>query len=186
MPSDERTPGANSEPSRATVATASRTIPLGRITGAFGVRGELKIESWTDPKTAIFHYQPWTLVRGRESSQLAGVRGREHGGGLVATVPGVADRDAAEAMAGTEIVVARSALPPPKPGEYYWVDLEGLQVVNVEGVAFGTIDHLFDTGANHVMVVRGDRERLVPFVQPHLVSVDFAARLVVVDWDPEF
>ncbi|KAG1519213.1 hypothetical protein G6F51_014779 [Rhizopus arrhizus] len=90
-------------------------------------------------------------------------------------------------MHGTEVYVARSALPPPKPDEYYWVDLEGLDVKTTEGVALGQVSHLFSTGANDVVVVRGDRERMIPFVQPDFVkSVDFAANLVVVDWDPEF
>ena len=91
-------------------------------------------------------------------------------------------------MRGTEIYVPRSALPPPSPGEYYWVDLEGMRVVTVEGVDFGTVSHIFATGANDVLVARNDeRERLIPFVQPQYVtSVDFDAGVVTVDWDPEF
>jgi 16S rRNA processing protein RimM len=93
----------------------------------------------------------------------------------------------AEALRGTEILVPREALPPPAPGEYYWVDLEGLRVVNVDGTDFGTVSHLFSTGANDVLVARGDRERLIPFVDPDYVrSVDFEAGVVTVDWDPEF
>jgi len=83
--------------------------------------------------------------------------------------------------------VSRSQLPPPKPGEYYWVDLEGLAVQTVEGVVLGTVSHLFDTGANPVIVISGERERLVPFVTDQYVkSVDFDAGLIVVDWDPDF
>jgi 16S rRNA processing protein RimM len=91
-------------------------------------------------------------------------------------------------MHGTEIYVPRSALPPPKAGEYYWVDLEGLRVVTTEGVSLGTVSHLFSTGANDVLVARDDtRERMIPFVLPqYVVSVDFEANLVTVDWDPEF
>jgi 16S rRNA processing protein RimM len=165
---------------------ATRPILLGRISGVFGVRGEIKIESWTDPREAIFRYQPWTLVRGESSSQMAGVRGRTHGLALVATVPGIDDRDRAQELVGFEISVSRSALPPPKSGEYYWVDLEGLNVATVDGVALGAVSHLLDTGANHVLAVHGDRERLIPFVEPYLVSVDFDARRIVVDWDPDF
>ncbi|MBS0456231.1 MAG: ribosome maturation factor RimM [Proteobacteria bacterium] len=167
-------------------ARAARPVSLGRIAGAFGVRGQVRIESWTDPLAAIFRYQPWSLVRGDHAAQLAGVRGRAHGDALIATVPGVTDRDAADALAGWEIRVPRSALPPPRPGEYYWVDLEGLDVANLEGIHLGTVDHLFDTGANPVMVVRGERERMIPFVQPHLLSVDLDARHIVVDWDADF
>ena len=97
------------------------------------------------------------------------------------------DRDVVEAMRGTEIFVPRSALPPPNADEYYWVDLEGLVVSTVEGAELGTVSHLFSTGANDVLVVRGDRERLVPFVQPDFIrSVDFEANRIVVDWDPDF
>ena len=169
------------------MSQANRPILLGRISGVFGVRGEIKIESWTDPRDAIFRYQPWTLARGDSTSALAGVRGRTHGLALVASIPGIADRDAAQAMIGYEISVPRDALPPPKSGEYYWVDLEGLDVTNVDGVAFGTVSHLLDTGANHVLVVQGDRQRLIPFVQPqYVVEIDFAARRIVVDWDADF
>ena len=101
---------------------------------------------------------------------------------------GVDDRDAAEALRGTEILVPRSALPPPKPGEYYWVDLEGLRVVNVDGVELGTVSHLFSTGANDVVVVRDDeRERMIPFVQPQFVThINFDTGVITVDWDADF
>lgn len=165
-----------------------RRILLGRIVGAFGIRGQIKIESWTEPRDAIFRYQPWILrdALGNER-EYKGARGRESGKHLVATFPEVTDRNEVEAMRGTEIFVPRSALPPPKPGEFYWVDLEGFRVATVEGVDLGTVSHLFSTGANDVLMVRGDRERMVPFVEPDFVkSVDFAAGLITVDWDPEF
>lgn len=165
-----------------------RRILLGRVVGAFGVRGEIKLESWTEPRSAIFRYQPWILKSpaGREW-ELAGARGRESGKHLIAVFPNITDRDMVEALHGTEISVTRSALPPPKADEYYWVDLEGLRVVTVDGVALGIVSHLFSTGSNDVMMVIGERERLVPFVQPDYVkSVDFDKGEVVVDWDPEF
>jgi 16S rRNA processing protein RimM len=163
-------------------------ILLGRVHGAFGIRGELKLESFTDPATAIFRYQPWLLrdAQGRER-ELKGARGRETAKGLVAMFPGVDDRDGAEGLRGAELFAPRSALPPAKPGEYYWVDLEGLRVVNVEGVDFGTVSHLFSTGANDVLVARGDRERMIPFLQPDYIrSVDLDAGVVTVDWDADF
>lgn len=167
----------------------SRLILLGRISGGFGVRGECKLESWTEPRDAIFRYQPWTLrdPHGVERV-LARVRGRDGGKQLIVQVPGVADRDAADALRGCEVLVPRAALPPPAAGEYYWVDLEGLAVVTVEGVPLGLVSHLFATGANDVLVVHdGERERLLPFVQPNTIkSVDFDAARIVVDWDPEF
>lgn len=167
----------------------SRRILLGRVLGAFGIRGEAKLESWTEPRAAIFRYQPWIVrdPQGRER-EVSGVRGRESGKFLIASFPEVADRDTVEAMRGTEIYVPRSVLPPPKDGEYYWVDLEGLRVVTTQGVSLGTVSHLFATGANDVLVARDDeRERMIPFVIPRFVlSVDFEANLVTVDWDPDF
>ena len=165
-----------------------RRILLGRIVGAFGIRGQIKIESWTEPRDAIFRYQPWILVdaAGNER-EFSGARGKESGKHLVATFPGVDDRNVVEAMRGTEISVARSALPPPRPDEFYWVDLEGMDVFTTTGVALGTVSHLFSTGANDVLVVRGDRERMIPWVRPDfVVDVDFDASRITVDWDPEF
>lgn len=165
-----------------------RMITVGRLHGAFGVRGEVKLESFTAPLHAIARYQPWVLrdARGKERP-CEGVKVREGVKGLIASLPGVEDRDAADALRGVDVLVPRSALPPPADGEYYWVDLEGLRVVNAEGVDFGTVSHLFSTGANDVLVAKGDRERMIPFVQPDFIqSVDFAAGLVTVDWDADF
>mgnify|MGYP006178107425 FL=1 len=168
---------------------SGRRILLGRVIGAFGVRGDVKLESWTEPRAAIFGYQPWILrsPQGVET-RMAGARGRDTGKHLVAQFPGVTDREVVEAMRGTEVYVPRSALPPPSAGEYYWVDLEGLRVVTVDGVPLGTVSHLFATGANDVLVARDDeRERMIPFVQPQYVTgVDFDAGVVTVDWDPDF
>lgn len=168
---------------------STRRILLGRVHGAFGVRGEVKLESFTDPLAAIFRYQPWVLrdAQGRERA-LAGARGREAAKGLVVTLPDIGDRDAADALRGSEIWVDRAQLPPPKPGEYYWVDLEGLRVVNVDGSDFGTVSHLFSTGANDVLVARdGERERMIPFLEPdYVVAVDFETGTVTVDWDADF
>jgi len=170
------------------MSSNQRRILLGRIVGAFGIRGQVKIESWTEPRDAIFRYQPWILVdaAGNER-EFGGAHGKESGKHLVASFPDVSDRNVVEAMRGTDIFVLRSALPLPKAGEFYWVDLEGFRVVSVDGVDFGTVSHLFSTGANDVLFVRGDRERMVPFVEPEFVkSVDFQAGLITVDWDPEF
>lgn len=169
-------------------AAGQRMLVVGRLHGAFGVRGEVKLESFTDPDHAIARYLPWTLrdTRGNQRT-CAEIRVRAGGKGLVATFADINDRDAAEATKGCEILVPRSALPPPGEGEFYWVDLEGLRVVSVQGVDFGTVSHLFSTGANDVLVARGERERMIPFLQPDYIrSVDFDAGLVTVDWDADF
>ena len=125
-----------------------RMITVGRLHGAFGVRGEVKLESFTDPLHAIARYQPWILrdARGQERP-CEGVKVREGVKGLIASMPGIADRDAADALRGVEVLVPRSAMPPPADGEYYWVDLLGLAVVNREGVALGQVSDLLSTGS---------------------------------------
>jgi 16S rRNA processing protein RimM len=167
---------------------STRRILVGRIHGGFGVRGELKLESFTEPPRAILGYRPWTLrAPSGAEREVVEARGRENAKGLVLTLPGVEDRDAADAMRGTEVYVPRAALPPPGPGEYYWVDLEGLRVVNTVGEDFGRVAYLFSTGVNDVLVARGERERMIPFVQPdYVVAVDFDAGVVTVDWDADF
>ncbi len=180
------------------MAAGERHVLLGRIAGVFGVRGELKLESWTEPRDAIFQYQPWCLVAPGLSAlgeagvaqgrALSGAKGRVNGKGIVvAQLPGVDDRDQAEALHGTTIWVPRSAMPPSRPGEYFWVDLEGLRVSNREGVDFGTVSHLFATGANDVLVAVGDRERLIPFILGQAIhEVDLEGGRIVVDWDADF
>ena len=175
-----------SEPERPT--PPQKLILMGRVMGVFGVRGDVKIESWSEPRAQIFRYQPWILrsPNGVER-ELRGAKGRDTGKHVVATLPGCDDRDVAEAMRGTEIYVPRDVLPPPAPGEYYWVDLEGLRVITTEGVDLGEVAQMMSTGANDVMVVRGDRERVLPFIQPdYVTSVDFESGVITVDWDPEF
>ncbi|KFN41290.1 ribosome maturation factor RimM [Arenimonas oryziterrae] len=167
--------------------TQERRILLGRVLGAFGVRGELKLHSFTDPVSTVMKYQPWTLIHNGVERELDKVRGRETNKGMVVTFADCSDRDAAEALAGAEVWVARRLLPPPKPGEYYWVDLEGLTVVTREGVELGKVAYLFETGANDVMAVAGDRERLIPFInEQYILDVDFDAGRITVDWDPDF
>ena len=113
--------------------------------------------------------------------------GHEHGDGLLVRLEGIADRDAAAALRGSEVSLWRSQLPALEEGEYYWSDLEGLGVVTMDGAFLGVVERLFETGANDVMVVRGERERLIPFVMDEVVRrIDLAAARIEVDWDAEF
>ncbi|HEU4662424.1 MAG TPA: ribosome maturation factor RimM [Dokdonella sp.] len=167
---------------------SEKFVLLGKVVGVHGVRGELKLESYTEPRTQIFRYTPWRMRSAGGETVIEGGRGRAQGKGIVAELPGVTDRDAAAALVGTEIWVARSALPEAKPGEYYWADLEGLEVVTVEGRALGRVSHLIATGANDVLVVKdAERERLIPFLPGQFVTaVDLDGSRITVDWDPEF
>jgi 16S rRNA processing protein RimM len=167
---------------------ADRLLTVGRIVGIHGVEGWVKLESWTEPRLRIFSYRPWRLTLAGSEFEVAAAQGHEQGKGMVARLPGYDDRDAAAKLIGATIQVPRSALPKPRRGEYYWSDLEGLAVVNVDGVDFGKVSHLFSTGANDVLVVQdGIRERLIPFVTGQFVKeVDLKAGRITVDWDPEF
>lgn len=160
---------------------------IGRITGLFGVRGWVKVFSHTEPRKNVLGYQPWSLDIAGTAREFRVIDGRPHGKGIVAQLAGIDDRDAAAALIGKDIVVARALLGPAGEGEYYHADLEGLLVITLGGVTLGRIESLFETGANTVMVVRGERERLLPFTQGDVVKdVDVAGGQVTVDWDPEF
>ncbi len=166
---------------------ADRRLLVGKFVGLYGVAGWLKLESYTQPRGRIFAYRPWWLQAADGEIEIGAVSGREQGKGLVAKLSGIDDRDAAAHLVGANIEVWRSALPEPKRGEYYWTDLEGLDVVTVDGVELGKVSHLIATGANDVLVVRGERERLIPFVTRQFVrDVDLDAGRITVDWDPEF
>lgn len=166
-----------------------RRVLLGRIVGVHGVRGAVKLESFTEPRLAIFDYKPWLLEReqGRFES-IAEVHGRTQGRGIVATLDGIADRDAAAGLVGVDVFVAREALPEPEAGECYQTDLEGLRVRNMSGEPLGRVSHLFDNGAHGVLVTRDEsgRQRLIPYVAGRYVkSVDLDAGCIVVDWNAD-
>jgi 16S rRNA processing protein RimM len=164
--------------------SADRLIVVGKIVGLYGVQGWVKLESYTQPRTQIFAYRPWFIG----DRQIEDAQGREQGKGLVGRLSGYSDRDAAATLIGASIRIPRSSLPKPSPGEFYWSDLEGLDVVTKEGVALGALSHLFSTGANDVMVVKdGPRERMIPFVHGQFVeTVDLERSRITVDWDPDF
>lgn len=166
---------------------AEQKVILGRINGLFGVRGWLKVFSHTEPRENIIDYRPWYLHRDGNWKPYEVRQGRRHGKGVVVQLAGIEDRDQAATLIGSDIAVDRAQLPALPAGEYYWTDLEGLKVLTLEGVALGQVSHLFATGANDVMVVRGERERMLPFVQPDVIrQVDLERGVIEVDWDPEF
>ncbi len=165
----------------------SKMVPLGRISGVFGIRGWVKVHSDTAPRDNILSYSPWYLQRGEDWEARKLLDGHPQGKGLVARLQGCGDRDQAAALIGCLIAVPRDRLPALNPDEYYWDDLEGLLVVNAEGVELGRVSHLFATGANDVMVVRGERERLLPWVWGRVIlEADLEAGLIRVDWDQDF
>lgn len=163
-----------------------KRVIVGRVAGVFGVKGWVKIYSYTVPPENILHYSPWQLRIGGEWVTLKRITGRTHGKGVVAQLEGYDDRDAAAALFDCDIAVTREQLPEAGADEIYWADLIGLRVVTLDGTELGVVDHLFETGANDVVVVRGERERLLPYIDQVVREVDLAGGVMHVDWDPEF
>lgn len=165
-------------------------MPLGRVVGLFGVSGWVKVYSDTAPADGIFDYGFWELGQADSWQRLRVIAGRRQGKGLVAHLADpeddqpIGDRDAAARLVGADIAVFRSDMPDPDPETFYWTDLVGLHVSDAQGASLGTVHSLMDTGSHAVLVVRGEREYLIPFVTGHsVVSVDLAAGTIIVDPD---
>lgn len=163
-------------------------LNAGQISGVFGVKGWVKVFSFTQPRENILQYSPWLLQKNNQISEIKVIAGQRHGNAVVAELEGVSDRDSAAALMGSEILIRRQQLPKPKAGEYYWADLVGLTVLTESGVDLGKVDHLLETGANDVLVVvDGETERLIPFLQQQTVlNIDLDGGKMIVDWDPDF
>jgi 16S rRNA processing protein RimM len=160
---------------------------LGRVSGVFGVKGWLKIESYTEPRVNVVGFSPWMLTLRGARSEAHVERGGPNGNGVIAKLRGVDDRDSAYAYVGAEIAVPRDRLPALPPGEYYWTDLEGLEVRALDGAVLGRVDHVLATGAHDVLVLAGRPERLIPFVPERVIrDVDLDAGVIVADWSAEY
>ncbi|XOV90097.1 MAG: ribosome maturation factor RimM [Pseudomonadota bacterium] len=174
-------------------AGQEETIVVGRISGAYGIKGWVKVYSYTDPPEGIFGYSPWRLTRGNQTQTLKIESGRTQGKGLIALPEGYTDRNQAELLIGSEISVGLEQLPDLTQGDYYWFQLQGLRVINTRDEVLGVIDHLLETGANDVMVIHpsaesvDDKKRLVPFVEEEIVKqVDLDGQRIVVSWEKDF
>jgi 16S rRNA processing protein RimM len=167
-----------------------RMVILGRFGGPWGVKGWIKVESYTAPPAGILGFPTWHVAAaGGRWETVRIVAGRPQGTGraLVVELEGVSSPEAARRWVQREVAQPRSALPATRPGEYYWDDLPGCRVATLDGVELGVISHFHEFPGNPVMVVQGGaREHWVPLVPRHLKQVDLGARRVVVDWDPEF
>lgn len=164
-----------------------QTIEVGEISGIFGVHGWVKVFSFTQPRENILDYSPWLLSKSGEQNEIEILGGKRQGKTIVARLKGVDSRELAANLVGSKIHVSKDLLPETKDDEYYWHDLIGLKVETLEGVSLGIIDSMLETGANDVLVVKGDRERLIPFLQPEtVVNINLKAGLMQVDWDVDF
>jgi 16S rRNA processing protein RimM len=182
-------------------------VEVGRVVGAWGIKGLIRVQPFSNDPQALFSSRRW-FIRPPESprprpasaaalpSVLRITQSREHGDSVVAGAQELADRNAAEALKGARVYIARSSFPTAAEGEYYWIDLIGLAVVNREGQALGTVVDLLDTGAHAVLRVRrheamaqtpeAEAERLIPFVAAYVDDVNLAERRITVDWGPDY
>jgi 16S rRNA processing protein RimM len=167
-------------------------VTLGRVAGVFGVRGWVKVQSYTRPPDNLLDYPRWWIAT-EPAYEARLYEGRIQGAGLVARIAGpdgeaIADRDVAAGLIGVEIQVSRAALPLPEPGSYYWADLVGLEVLSTGGVSLGRVSGVMENGAQDVLMVEdGGQERLIPFVHGAIIqSVDLPNRRIVADWEKDY
>lgn len=178
------------------IRVAGKRLLVGRITAAYGIKGWVKIFSYTQPVEQILNYRPWSLAA-EGPGELEIEEGRVHGKGVIARLKGCNTRNQAEAEIGQEIWVDREMLPELEGDAYYWYQLEGLEVINIDGDKLGRIDHLMGSGAGDIMSVRYlqaaeqgsdgkqevEKDRLIPFVMEEVVKqVDLESGQVIVDW----
>ena len=158
---------------------------MGRIAAPFGVKGWVRVQPDTAAPASLLAYRTWWLGHEDDWRQVAVAEAKVQGRAVVARLEGCDERNAAAALRGQTVAVPRSLMPPPQAGEYYWVDLIGLAVVSTAAQALGSIAGIMQTGANDVLVVQGERERLIPFIATVIREVDLAGGIVRVDWDAD-
>ncbi|MBP6562615.1 MAG: ribosome maturation factor RimM [Neisseriaceae bacterium] len=162
-------------------------VSMGFVRGVFGVRGWLKISTSTEYSDSLLDYETWQLEKDGVTKNVTVEAGKMAGTELQVKLVGVEDRDQAEALKGYTIFVPRSAFAPTEEDEYYWTDLIGLSVVNQEQVVLGTVTNLMQTGANDVLVLKGDQGQvLIPFVSAYVLDVKLAEQTILVDWDLDY
>lgn len=159
---------------------------MGRIAAPFGVKGWVKVQPYSEDPGALMDFESWRVGRGEQHTLYSVEAIQDHGKALVAKLEGIDDRDVAFALRGQEISVARSELPAPEENAFYWSDLIGLKVVNREGVELGTVESLMESGANDLLVVKGTREHLIPFVAAFVGAVDLVKGTIGVDWGADW
>ena len=176
-----------------TALTDKDVTIIGKVTTAFGVKGWVKIYSFTDPMKNVLNYKRWLLKLNGQWQPYQLRDGKPQGKGLVAAFQGIQDRDQALALSQAEIAIPSDELPKLENDEFYWFQLEGLKVVNQNDQLLGKVNHLFNTGAPHdVLSVKGyegsidQQERLIPYVDTVVLKVDLEAGEVQVDWEADF
>ncbi len=159
---------------------------MGRISAPFGVKGWIRVRPDTAATPNLLAYRTWWVGREGDWRECAVVEGRAQRRAVIAKLEGCDDREAAAALRGKSVAVPRAALPEIRNGEYYWADLIALKVVNEEARELGRVTGILQTGANDVLVVLGERERLVPFIAGVIREVNLGEGVIRVDWGSDY
>jgi 16S rRNA processing protein RimM len=164
------------------------TAPLvvGRFGKTYGVSGWIKVISFTTPQENILKFQPWLIQKKDEWEEFYFEASKKHAGGVIVKLPSCNSPEEARYFTNINIGIRREQLPKLPANEFYWDDLIGLDVVNKEGVNLGKIEELIATGSNDVLVVMGDRKRLIPYISNVIIKVDLSSKSVSVDWGEDF
>ncbi len=157
----------------------------GQVGGVYGVRGWVKIRSDIEDPETLFEFKRWKFALRGTWSELIIDDHKTHGNGFIGHLQGVDDRDEAKRLVGADIAVEQSEFPALVPGEYYWSQLQGLEVFQINGTFVGIVKRLLETGANDVLVVSGNKEKLIPYAPEFIREVDLENNRIVVDWESE-
>ena len=163
-----------------------KKLLVGKINGFFGVQGWVKIFSYTEPRKNILEYQPWYFIDDGAYKAIEMTTGREQSKTIVAHVKGIDNKDQAGQLIGKSLYIDKDQLPQLDDNEHYWHELVGFRVINKDGIDLGVVDYLVDTGSNNVLVIKGNKEHWIPYIEPYLVSIDKQNRVINVDWDENF
>jgi len=176
-------------------------VLVGHISGAYGINGWVRVKPYSSDADALLHAKTWWLSKSAREAGLHDVdmmQARSQGDDVVAQLMGVADRDAAEALQGATVQIRRSHFPALNEDEFYWVDLIGLEVVNLMGAPLGTVTDLLDNGAHPILRVtvrqeqdaaapgKAPGELLIPFVDRVVTAVDQQQKKITVDWELDY
>ena len=171
-----------------TKTTETQFVLVGKIGAPHGVSGWVRITSGTNPVTAINDYSPW-YIQGTDGSWqiLKLLNTKIQPKGVMALIDGFDSRESVATLTGKQLAVTRDQLPASKDGEIYWADLEGMTVTNKDGVVLGKVDYLFETGSNDVMIVKGEKRHLIPYLKGDIIlDVNLDTQEIQVNWDPDF
>jgi len=161
-------------------------IIIGRFGQSYGIKGWIKVNSLTDPISNILQYSPWQIQHQNVWREIKITQGKHQGNNIIVKLADCNSPEEAKIFTNDLIAIEREQLPVLSTNEYYWTDLIGLSVINQDGVNFGVVDSLLETGSNDVLIVKGLRQRLLPYTDNVIIKIDLTQKIITVNWDPDF